>query len=71
MVQLNAARSARVRFIDLPSAVEGLGFAPAGVRIRMLSVYLDASPRRIAGKAYLLSVRDGCRALRAGIAAED
>jgi peptide subunit release factor 1 (eRF1) len=69
MAQLNTARSARARFIDLPSALEELGFAPAGVRT--LSVYLDTSPRRIAGQAYLLSVRDGCSELRAGIAAAD
>jgi peptide chain release factor subunit 1 len=30
----------------------------------ILSVYLDTTPERIAGEAYLLAFRDGCRALR-------
>jgi peptide subunit release factor 1 (eRF1) len=31
---------------------------------RVLSVYLDTSPGRIAGQAYLLAYRDACKALR-------
>ncbi len=42
---------------------------PAGGRA--LSVYLDTSPARIAGQAYLLSYRDGCKALRAELSGDD
>ena len=69
MVELNTTSQGGVRLVDLPSAVEELGFAPAGVRT--LSVYLDTSPPRVRGQAYLLSFRDQCRDLRATVAAED
>ena len=69
MLELNTTRPGGTRLVDLPSAVEELGFAPA--RVRTLSVYLDTSPPRIRGQAYLLSFRDRCRALRATVAAED
>jgi len=69
MVELNTTRPGEVRVVDLPSAVEELGFAPAGVRT--LSAYLDVSPPQIRGQAYLLTFRDRCRALRASLSAED
>jgi peptide subunit release factor 1 (eRF1) len=69
MAELNTTSPGRVRLVDVPNAVEELGFAPAG--IRTLSVYLDTSPPRIRGQAYLLSFRDRCRALRAAVGGED
>jgi hypothetical protein len=68
-VELNTTSPRGVRLVDVSNAVEELRFAPVGVRT--LSVYLDTSPPRIRGEAYLLSFRDGCRALRATDAAED
>lgn len=69
MVELNTTGPGGVRVVDVANAVEELGFAPVGMRT--LSVYLDTSSPRIRGQAYLLSFRDGCRALRATVAAED
>lgn len=68
-MELNTTSPRGVRLVDVSNAVEELRFAPVGVRT--LSVYLDTSPPRIRGEAYLLSFRDGCRALRATDAAED
>jgi len=50
--------------VSVPQLIEALGRTPApegGV----LSVYLDTSPARVDGLAYLLSFQDGCRAIRA------
>jgi hypothetical protein len=69
MVELKTTRPGGMRLVDVSNAVEELGFAPVGVRT--LSVYLDSSPPRIRGEAYLLSFRDRCRALRSSIPAED
>ena len=69
MVELNTTSTGGVRLVDVSNAVEELGFAPVGVRT--LTVYLDTSPPRIRGQAYLLSFRDGCRAVRATVATED
>jgi peptide subunit release factor 1 (eRF1) len=69
MLELNTTRPGGTRLVDLPSAVEELGFAPT--RVRTLSVYLDTSPPRIRGQAYLLSFRERCRTVRGGLVAED
>src|SRR5689334_11683576 len=69
MVELNTTSLGGVRVVDVANAVEELGFAPVGART--LSVYLDTSPARIPGHAYLLTFRDRCRAVRATVAAED
>jgi peptide chain release factor subunit 1 len=69
MVELNTTSQRGVRLVDVSNAVEELGFAP--VRVRTLSMYLDTSPPRIRGQAYLLTFRDRCRVLRATVAAED
>lgn len=69
MVELNTTIPVKVKLIDLPSAVEELGSAPAGVRT--LSVYVDTSPARVSRQAYLLSFRDRCQSLRPTIVAED
>ncbi len=39
--------------------------APPGGRV--LSAFLDTSPRRVAGAAYLLAFRDGCKTVRANL----
>jgi len=69
MLELNVGRPGGTRLVDLPSAVEELGFAPA--HVRTLSVYLDTSPPRIRGQAYLLSFRDRSRTVRRNVGAED
>ncbi len=51
---------------SIPAAIDTLRGAPSPVG-RVLSVYLDTSPRRIEGRAYLLAFRDGCRAMRASL----
>jgi hypothetical protein len=68
MLELNTTPG-RTRLVDLPSAVEELGFAPT--HVRTLSVYVDTSPPRIRGPAYLLSFRERCRTVPAGVVAED
>lgn len=53
-----------------PTALETLRqAAPPGGRV--LSVYLDTAPDRVEGQAYLLAYRDGCKALRASLPAEE
>jgi peptide subunit release factor 1 (eRF1) len=69
MRELSTTRPGGTRLVDVPTAVEELGFAPS--RVRTLSVYLDTSPSRIRGQAYLLSFRDRCRTVRGGVVAED
>jgi hypothetical protein len=69
MVTINTTSPRGVRLVDVSNAVEELGFAPVGVRT--LSVYLDTTPPRMSGQAYLLSFRDRCRVRRATVAAED
>jgi hypothetical protein len=68
MLELNTTPG-RMRLVDLPSAIEELGFAPT--HVRTLSVYVDTSPPRIRGPAYLLSFRERCRTVPAGVVAED
>jgi hypothetical protein len=69
MMQIKRVEACKARRADLVSAIEELAFAPANVRT--LSVYLDTSPERIQGQAYLMSFHDRCRELRRHIAAED
>lgn len=64
--QALALRDARA----LPKLLERLHDAtpPTG---RVLSVYLDTSPQRTEGQAYLLFYRDGCKALRKDLSPEE
>jgi hypothetical protein len=53
-----------VEALTIPVALDRLSTPPGG---RFLSAYLDASPRRQAGRASRLAYLDGCKALRAAL----
>jgi hypothetical protein len=55
---------------DIPRVIATLREAPPPGG-RVFSVYLDTSPDRVARQAYLLSYRDRCKLLRAGLGPEE
>jgi hypothetical protein len=65
MLGTSTADRSKTLLIDLQSALAHLRTAPFGQRV--LSAYLDTSPRRVVRQAYLLAFRDGCKALRANL----
>jgi peptide chain release factor subunit 1 len=56
-------RPAATALYSIPTALAALRDAPSPSG-RVLSVYLDTSPDRLAGQAYLLRYRDQCKDLR-------
>jgi peptide chain release factor subunit 1 len=67
---MTTTTSASATELRLPEAVVTLERTPAPTG-RVLSVYLDSSPGRIAGHAYLLAYRDAIRALRATLGSSE
>ena len=61
---MNTMTATNAKELPLPEAVPTLERLPSPTG-RVLSVYLDTSPARMAGQAYLLTYRDAIRALRA------
>ncbi len=63
-----SSRTSSIALLDLQSALTQLRtLSPGGV----LSVYLDTSPARTAGQAYMLAYRDGVRSIRPRLSAAE